>query len=385
MPILQQYILAIGAFQGLLLSGLLSIGSQVTIASRILGVWCLIFCLSFLNVFITLEKTVNSFSSLIGWLYFLPATYGAFLYLYCKYAITDQKFSFKDLLHALPLLVCYTLNIDILLASPELKLNLAVFDHPDSASFKLSLWIMYLQAIVYLGFSFALVKTYRQQANNTLSNFNPDIFGWLLKLITLYMVIWCLKLLPTVIDEVAILSKIGDGLIVLMIYSVAMAQWRNPMLFKVEQFQSANTNRNIDTNSKNLSEETITDVNEQQKSGALNPEIRANLLNIVREHMQQQQAFLDGNLTLTRLAQAVGVSNHHLSEVLNQQEGKNFYQFVNEYRINYICEQLAAEHSSKLLELALEAGFSSKSTFNAVFKQFKGVTPSQYRKDLQQK
>ena len=45
---------------------------------------------------------------------------------------------------------------------------------------------------------------------------------------------------------------------------------------------------------------------------------------------------MDNQLTLTRLAEAVGVSTHHLSEVLNQQDGKNFYLFVNEYRVKFV-------------------------------------------------
>ena len=98
--------------------------------------------------------------------------------------------------------------------------------------------------------------------------------------------------------------------------------------------------------------------------------------------MQEQQTFLDNQLTLTRLAEIVGISTHHLSEVLNQHDGKNFYQFVNEYRINYICEKMKHDNEIKILDLAMSAGFSSRSTFNAVFKQFVKLTPSQYRKQL---
>ena len=55
---------------------------------------------------------------------------------------------------------------------------------------------------------------------------------------------------------------------------------------------------------------------------------------------------------------------------------------MNEYRINYIRERMQQDQSSKILDLAMTAGFSSKSTFNAVFKQFTGLTPSQYRRQL---
>ncbi len=98
--------------------------------------------------------------------------------------------------------------------------------------------------------------------------------------------------------------------------------------------------------------------------------------------MNDEQPYLNNELTLEGLATSVGLSSHHLSEILNQQANKNFYQFVNEYRVNFVCERILNDKNSKILDLAMSAGFSSKSTFNAVFKQFKGVTPSQYRKQL---
>jgi len=100
--------------------------------------------------------------------------------------------------------------------------------------------------------------------------------------------------------------------------------------------------------------------------------------------MQEHKSYLDNQLTLTSLAEIVGISTHHLSEVLNQHEGKNFYQFVNKYRIDFVCEQLKSDTEIKILDLAMSAGFSSKSTFNAVFKQFVKLTPSQYRQQLVQ-
>jgi AraC-like DNA-binding protein len=173
-----------------------------------------------------------------------------------------------------------------------------------------------------------------------------------------------------------------------------MAQWRNQDLFKIEQLKIAGNSENeenaaeitppkaaiIDSSVEN--ENRTIDATLNDYSGALDPSIRSSLLEAVRQHMQEHQTYLDNQLTLTRLAGSVGISTHHLSEVLNQHEGKNFYQFVNEYRINYICERLKEDKEIKILDLAMNAGFSSKSTFNAVFKQFIQQTPSQYRQKL---
>lgn len=383
MPILQQYLFAIGAFQGLLLAMLLIPGSGNSHANRILGVWCLFLALSFAGAFITMDGQINAFSGLIGWSLLLPAGYGSLLYLYCRHAITDRPFAPADLLHFAPMLLCYLLNIDLLLASPEVKLDLVVAHPPQSLRFQASQLILYLQAFVYLAMSVILLRRCQHQAERTLSSFNPAIFRWLWKLLGLYLAIWCMKALAELPGNFSFFSRIGDGLIVVLIYSIAMAQWRNPRLFKIEQLipepDELDAFRRTATPDANAEP---ADRAPSQSVGALDASIRSSLLQAVRQHMHEQQSYLDNQLTLTRLAEAVGVSTHHLSEVLNLQEGKNFYQFVNQYRVDFVRERMQADRSAKILDLAMAAGFASKSTFNAVFKQFTGLTPSQYREQL---
>jgi len=383
MPLLLQYLYVIGIFQGILLSGLLIFGENNTNANRILGIWCLLLSLYFAGSFITMHQEINMFSSLIGWSYFLPASFGSLLYLYCRNAVVEQKFNISDSWLFLPLFVCLLLNIDILTAKPEVKLQIVLAGAPDTATFIASEFVQALQAFIFVGGSYILIGKYRSKAENTLSNFNPATFNWLLKLIVLFFSIWSLKLIGSLVEDHSYLSILADVLIVFMIYSIAMAQWRNPKLFSIEQLSNIPSILQREENLNNTHKINISSEEAQpQKIGALDESIRQSLLNTITKHMEQEQVFLDNQLTLIRLSNAVGITTHHLSEVLNQQEGKNFYQFINEYRINYFCQKLAQDHSIKLLDLAMNSGFSSKSTFNSVFKQLKGITPSQYRKAL---
>ncbi len=384
MPILLQYLYVIGIFQGTLLSGLLIFGEKRSSANRILGIWCLFLALYFAGPFITMNKEINIFSSFIGWSYFLPASFGTFLYLYCRNAVVEQKSIPSDLWLFLPFIACILLNIDILTAAPEVKLNIVLAGAPDNVAFIISDIIQALQAFVFIGLSYLLIHKYQSKAEDTLSNFNPAIFNWLLKLIILFLSIWSLKLIGNIAEDYSYLSMFADVLIVFLIYSIAMAQWRNPKLFVIEQLSVNeqdsldNVSESGDSSNNKIAEES----NNHSKTSALNESIRLSLLAEITKHMVEEQAFLDSQLTLMRLSDAVGITTHHLSEVLNQQEGKNFYQFVNEYRIQYFCQLLKQDHTVKLLDLAMDAGFSSKSTFNSVFKQIKGVTPSQYRQSL---
>lgn len=383
MPLFLQYLYVTGIFQGILLFALLALAAKNTDANRVLGTWCLFLALYFLGPFITLDGELNAFSSLIGWSYFLPASYGAFLYLYCRYAIVGQTFRWRDLWHFSPLLVCFLLNIDILVAAPEFKLHIVQQGAPSSIAYAASEFVEYSQAFIYFALSLVSIRSYQHKAQFTLSNFNPDIFAWLRTLLFLYFFIWFLKLVGRLVDDHSLLFMLADGLIVILIYGIAMAQWRNPKLFRIEQMETDK----VESSASQLThaENSVIDVAQHtsaDQTGALSESIRYSLLKVVTQHMAVNKTFLDNQLTLSRLSQAVGISTHHLSEVLNQQEGENFYQFVNKYRINYICERFQQDQSIKILDLAMDAGFSSKSTFNAVFKKIKGMTPSQYRSNL---
>ncbi|MRX27442.1 helix-turn-helix domain-containing protein [Kangiella sp. HZ709] len=367
-----QHIIIIGAVQGILLFVLLNLDSRATTANRLLGVFCLLLALYFLSPFIALNAELNAFSGLLGWGFFLPASFGALNFLYYRHAVTNTKLSWKDLWHLTPVLICYLLNLHWLTESTEYRLNLLQTFDPVPTGFKTSILIFYFQAFAYNGFSAWLIFRYQNKAQNTLANFNPDIFRWLWAFLTITLIIWSFKIIAD-FTSLKYLSRWADILIVVFIYSVAIAQWRNPKLFRVEQLQSKPTS----SDSHDLYTST-----HKSSPGSLDEGTREVLLKSTKEFMQQDKPFLDSQLTLSSLAESIGLSTHHLSEVLNQQEGKNFYQFVNQYRVSYLIEQLKKDKKAKILDLALASGFSSKSTFNAVFKQFTDQTPSQFRKSL---
>ena len=98
--------------------------------------------------------------------------------------------------------------------------------------------------------------------------------------------------------------------------------------------------------------------------------------------MRSQQAFLRSDLTLPRLAQAVGCSVNHLSQVINAGFGMSFFDYLNRYRIEHARELLAMldGQCDAILNIAFTVGFNSNSAFYAAFKRYVGLTPDQYRR-----
>ena len=117
-----------------------------------------------------------------------------------------------------------------------------------------------------------------------------------------------------------------------------------------------------------------------QKSGLNNEEAQI-ILSKLKNLMISEQPYLESELHLSALAVKVDVSTHKLSQVINESLNKNFFDFVNEYRIEKVKKLLSDPENNqlKIVSLAYDCGFSSKSTFYSLFKKSEGLTPAQYR------
>jgi ligand-binding sensor domain-containing protein/AraC-like DNA-binding protein len=97
--------------------------------------------------------------------------------------------------------------------------------------------------------------------------------------------------------------------------------------------------------------------------------------------MADEKPHLDPDLTLAGLAERLGVPPKHLSQVINDRIGLNFSDFVNRQRVEEARRRLLdpAQRDQKLLAIAFSCGFNSKSVFNAAFKKFTGLSPTEFR------
>jgi AraC-like DNA-binding protein len=97
-------------------------------------------------------------------------------------------------------------------------------------------------------------------------------------------------------------------------------------------------------------------------------------------HFQEEKPYLNPDLSMQMLSDALGIPKHQITEVLNSDIGKHFYQFVNEYRVEEVKQMLRRkDHPWSIDAIGYECGFNSKSTFYAVFKQITGMTPMGFR------
>ncbi len=97
--------------------------------------------------------------------------------------------------------------------------------------------------------------------------------------------------------------------------------------------------------------------------------------------MEEQKPYLELEYRLVDLAHDLGLKPYQVSEILNRGIGVTFFDFINAYRIEEAKRRLKDPASGilKILTIAMDSDFNSKSSFNDTFRKFTAMTPSQYR------
>lgn len=104
----------------------------------------------------------------------------------------------------------------------------------------------------------------------------------------------------------------------------------------------------------------------------------------ILDYMTDNKPYTSSDFTVKELAKKVQSNPSYVSKAINQEGGKSFSEFIQEYRINHIKEEFSKNNGQVIIEeIYKKAGFTHQSTFNRKFKDLVGKTPSQYCAELQ--
>ena len=101
----------------------------------------------------------------------------------------------------------------------------------------------------------------------------------------------------------------------------------------------------------------------------------------ISTYIEIQKPYLNPEYNLELMAKDLNITRQNLSQAINDEIGKNFYQLINEFRVTEFKTYLNNPKMNHItfLGLSYEAGFNSKSSFYRVFKEITGETPTEYR------
>jgi PAS domain S-box-containing protein len=123
-------------------------------------------------------------------------------------------------------------------------------------------------------------------------------------------------------------------------------------------------------------------VDEKYRSSSLKGVDEIKLFFRMKRVIEEEQLYLDPDLTLKMVADHLHTNTKYLSQVVNHHASCNFQQFINCYRVEEVQRKITGDDFSHLtlFGIALQCGFKNKSTFYKVFKDITGMTPKAYLK-----
>ncbi|MCF2443312.1 helix-turn-helix domain-containing protein [Dyadobacter sp. CY345] len=221
---------------------------------------------------------------------------------------------------------------------------------------------------------YRLLRSYKKRIFDTLSNTDRINLSWLYVLFFLWLLI-SLILVP--IGTLTISrGSLSTGILELLIESASILFFFLVGFYGVQQ-------TTIFSNLE-LQEIPIQTATRNYERSGLNPQRAKELHALLLKLITEEKPYLDGDLTAGILSQMLGISVNHLSQVLNQQQNQNFFDFINSYRVEEVIRRMKDPRNRHLtlLALALDSGFNSKTSFNTIFKKVTKQTPSEFYKSL---
>lgn len=124
---------------------------------------------------------------------------------------------------------------------------------------------------------------------------------------------------------------------------------------------------------------------EKYKSSSLDQKLVSSYKKQLKQLFEVDKVFIDNKLTVNDVAGKMQIPRQHLSEILSMHLNTNFQDFLNKYRVEEFIQHLNNPNYNNLtlLGIAKEVGFNSKTSFYTTFKKVTGMTPSEYKKKIQ--
>ncbi len=293
----------------------------------------------------------------------LPLMHGIFLYYYVA-AVTNQLPSKKWILiiHLIPLLLVYIYLIpNFILLPREDQIKLFQSHGQGQEIFMMTLLTaVIISGIFYVTLSLLLIKKHKKNILERFSDVEEINLRWLQFLIYGLGGIWALIILTQEDNYIFM----GVTIFVILIG-----------FFGVQQ---------IDIFRKPRKTIPLKDTKEKYAKSGLTEESSSSLYQELLNIVEKETLYKESEISIGELASRLNTHPNYLSQVINENSGKNFYDFINTYRIDEFKTLISDPNNRKftIIALAYECGFNSKSAFNRYFKKVMHKTPSEYMKEM---
>ena len=359
-------IISILCLQTLILSILLLLKSRNKQTYFLLALVLIFFGLTEGNSALFFGLYTNDLSEFIPYLRLeLIFGLGPSLYLYSK-SVTNPEYEIKkwEYLHFLPVILefiyyrtlFYRLGLINLPAKPQnIYETVFVFEQ----------WIGVISATLYMVLAIKVLFDYKKWLNNNFSNLQNKTLQWLNKPIIAFVSFWSLWFIIRLSDMYIFSGAYSDYYSFPMIILLSVITlWIGFKGYSKTQIDATGfiVKGNSDNNRVNINQDY------------------SEIISQIKEKLERDKLYLDQDLNITTFSTKLGISSKLVSRAINSELKINFHKFINQYRVNEFKNRINNKNAKNLTLLAhaFDSGFSSKSSFNDIFKKFTKLTPKEY-------
>ncbi len=387
-------IFLLGAMHGIVVAALLfKYKNGVIAANKTLGWMILLFAVSMIYYVTYWTGFAQKYTWLNHWTDAIPFLYGPLMYKYLLY-FNEEKPGFNLQKHMIPFYVFSAFNIPFLIRDifdKPIWLR-KVFFMPLNAYFQTIIYtFIVLQCLSLIVYGVIIIRYLINESNKQNSFVLKEEVAkqnWLNRMAIFYCVFALGNIMYWILVFTGLLNVSYDyGLSVIMtifIYWVGYKGFKQPVIVNeiivVQQIQMQQERVNVPTVPLNVVVHDTQPETKKYKHSTLKMEEAIQFKNALLELMEKKQVWKDDGLKIQNVAETIGISTHHLSQILNELCAQTWSDFITSYRIEFAKTLLSDPNfNGKIISVGFDCGFSNKSTFNTAFKKATGQTPSAFR------
>lgn len=289
---------------------------------------------------------------------------GPLLYFYFKSITKKYTFKKQHLLHLIPTIVIIAVLLPIMVLPEEEKLKIMLYTSTiDYKSFLPPM--VFVKLTLLFAYGYFVFKMYNEdiRKNPTISERVQKWQRNLMVLIMLYIAsftMYCLVVIR-IIPTIKLLYHFQVWVMTSMVLYIAFMAYIQPKII---------------TNS------YIKKVYSKYKNSGLTESLSFELKEQLLYLLNEQKIYKENDINLDKLSSMLNTTRHNTSQVINEHFQLNFFELINQYRINEASEILKnnIHNNLNIIDIAYEVGFNNKVTFNKAFKKHFSQTPSAYKK-----
>ncbi|PWJ40947.1 helix-turn-helix domain-containing protein [Sediminitomix flava] len=379
-----------GGLQAIILLMFFFVTKEKRTTNRLLAIMMLVCAVNCLVFGYTPLKSEKYYEYLVRFSFVISTTFFPSVYIYTKISLGKAKnFRNKDFKHYIPYFLFVFLGLPFFVIITSVWLKLTNWTYPEwtynivQISNAVLYWLLGFQGIFYSWKTYKLLNKIGKVDQS--DQHSQSIQTWLNNLLLVSLLV-----LLVAAVKILTINGLGFGFLtpqtnyrlipaMIMIYILTYKCISNPEIFK---------NKQLKVVSKPIAVMPIAEVinverpilHIEEKEEVFSEEEKEKL----KKYIETEKAYLNTKLGLQDLVDELGISRNRMSTLFQQTYKKKFYDVINNFRLDEAIRQLKEKENDhiKLEILAYQSGFHSKATFNKLFKEKMGQTPSAYRKEV---